>query len=222
MNPMSVKDATLTATVLPGMSMEQVRAAVRRFPGLLMYNTDTLDEKYAALTDYLGAGAHRWMCTLWMYTPPITTTQTSMQSLRFPRILATRCPSASCPAPPTYTPWASRCRVACRCVLARDCTISHDNPNTQTYDQLVAERDMTPGAAPPSSANRINWNMLSLPDDKFAVHIASTPSARYREFLASFDPGALPAPVPQPAVDDEMLQQCWAREARRARRKVVA
>lgn len=88
----------------------------------------------------------------------------------------------------------------------------------QTYDQLVAERDTAPGADPPSSANRINWNMLSLPDDKFAVHIAGTPSARYREFLASFDPkGPLPPPVPQPAVDEEMLQRCWAREARRSR-----
>lgn len=42
---------------IPGIPLEQVRAAVRRFPGLLMYNTDTLEQKYTTLTDYLGAGA---------------------------------------------------------------------------------------------------------------------------------------------------------------------
>lgn len=79
---------------------------------------------------------------------------------------------------------------------------------------------MEPGATLPPGANRINWNLLTLPDDRFAVHIAGTPSARYREFLASFDPeGDLPPPVPQRAVDEEMLQRSWAREERRNRAK---
>ncbi len=65
----------------------------------------------------------------------------------------------------------------------------------------------------------INWNIMSQTDDKFAVYIAGTPSARYREFLSTFDPmGPLPAPVPQPPVDEEMIMQCQRRAKRRAAR----
>lgn len=120
-----------------------------------------------------------------------------------PPFLSTRCTvSIITASPPTSSPTSSY----------------HHHPLQQTYEELLAEHAL--GQSTPIRS--INWNILSQADERFAVYMAGTPSARYREFLQAFDAeGPLPPPVPQPPVDDNMLLLCEQRTKRREKRQAA-